>query len=111
MANTVRSVPAPCDDYIAVAVSQTDKPLTQSGSVSTSQGGDHLDRLVIQVATAAQAAVTIKDGVTTVYSFATSPGGGIGTYSVPLGIRSKTGVFTITTGSGVTVMAIGKFSP
>ena len=91
-------------DYETVAVSQTDQVMGTNGEV-----GDYLDSIVIQVATAATAAVTVKDNATTVFAFANSPGGGIGSYVIPLGIKSRSGAFKITTGAGSTVLAIGKF--
>ena len=91
-------------DYETVAVSQTDQVLGSTGEV-----GDYLERIVIQVATAATAAVTVKDGSTTILSFANSPGGGIGVYPIALQVKSKTGPFKVTTGAGATVLCVGKF--
>lgn len=92
-------------EYETVAVSQTDQALGATGAV-----GDYLKRVVLFVATAAQAAVTIKDGSTTIASFAASPGGGIGVYNIELGIRATGAGFKITTGSGVTAIAVGDFT-
>lgn len=91
-------------DYEVVAPSATDQVLGSTGEV-----GDFLDRLVIQVATAATAAVTLKDGGNTIFSFANSPGGGIGVYPVTFNVKAKAGPFKVTTGAGVTVLAVGKF--
>ena len=97
--------PAPLD-YQAVAASQTAKVLGVSGAI-----GDYISHLVIVVATAAQSAVTINDGGGSEISvFPASPGSGIGTYTVPLGLQSRSGSWQLTTGSGVTVIAVGKFS-
>lgn len=92
-------------DYETVATSQTDQAIGATGAA-----GDYLERVVIFVATAATAAVTIKDNSTTIASFANSPGGGIGVYTIPLGVRSKNGAFKITTGAGSTVIAVGRFT-
>lgn len=92
-------------EYKTVAASQTDQVLGATGAI-----GDYLDRVNIFVATAATAAVTIKDGATTIASFANSPGGGIGVYSVPFGIRAVGAGFSITTGAGSSVIAIGDFT-
>jgi hypothetical protein len=75
----------------------------------TGEKGDYLERLVLLVATAATAAVTLKDGATTILSFANSPGNGIGVYIIPLGIKSASGPFKVTTGAGVSVIAVGNF--
>ena len=91
-------------DYETVAASQSDQVLGSTGEV-----GDYLERIVIQVATAATAAVTVKDGSTTIFSFANSPGSGIGVYPVSLQVKSKTGPFKVTTGAGSTVLCVGKF--
>lgn len=92
-------------EYEAVAVSQTDQVLGATGAA-----GDYLDHVVLFVATAAQAAVTIKDGTTVIASFPTSPGGGIGVYDIAIRARSASGAWKITTGSGVTALAVGDFT-
>lgn len=92
-------------EYETVAVSQTDQVMGATGAI-----GDYLDRVVLFVATAAQAAVTIKDGATTICAIPASPGGGIGIYTIQLGIRAVGAGFSITTGSGVTAIAIGDFT-
>ncbi len=42
--------------------------------------------------------------------FPNSPGGGVGTYTIPLGLQSKTGAWQVTTGAGVAVIATGRFT-
>jgi hypothetical protein len=42
--------------------------------------------------------------------FPNSPGGGVGTYTIPLGLTSKDGPWFVTTGAGVSVIAIGVFN-
>jgi len=93
-------------DYQAVAVSQTDKVLGTTGAV-----GDLLQRLVITVATAATGTVSIQDGAdTATLILPNSPGGGVGVYMVELGIASRTGAWSVTTGAGATVVAVGLFT-
>lgn len=93
-------------DYETVAASQTDQVLGPVGAA-----GDVLERLIITVATAATAAVSIKDGTGNAISIMpNSPGGGIGVYSVPIGARSTGGAWKVTTGAGSTVLAVGKFT-
>ena len=92
-------------EYETVAASQTDQVIGATGAT-----GDYLERIIIQVSTAATAAVTVKDNATTIFTFANSPGGGIGTYVIPLGIRSVSGAWKITTGAGSAVLAIGDFT-
>lgn len=91
--------------YETVAASQTAQVLGTAGAA-----GDYLDHLVLVVSTAATAAVSILDGATSIAVFPNSPGGGIGTYTIPLGIASVGGPWKVTTGAGVAVIAVGLFS-
>lgn len=94
-------------DYETVAAGQADQALGVTGAV-----GDFLHRLIIVVATAATAQVQIKDGSgSAITVFPNSPGGGIGTYSVEMNIVSTGGAWKVTTGAGVSVIAVGRFSP
>lgn len=93
-------------DYETVAVSQSDQVLGPVGAA-----GDILERLIITVATAATAAVSIKDGSGSAISILpNSPGGGIGVYVVDIGARSTGGAWKVTTGAGSTVLAVGRFT-
>lgn len=91
--------------YETVAASQTAQILGGVGAA-----GDFLDTLTIVVATAATAAVSILDGTTSISVFPNSPGGGIGTYCLPVRLRSMTGPWKVTTGAGVSVIATGSFT-
>jgi hypothetical protein len=93
-------------DYQAVPASQTDLVLGTTGAI-----GDLLQRLVIVVATAANSSVEIQDGADSAISILPDAvGEGIGSYVVELGIASRTGAWSVTTDSGVTVVAIGLFT-
>lgn len=93
--------------YVEIAASQTNAILGTSGNASP---GDILIRLVIVVATAATGTVTISDGGGSAISIMpASPGGGVGVYPVTLDMVSKRGQWTITTGAGCTVVAVGIF--
>src|SRR3990167_2155662 len=93
-------------DYQAEAASQTDKVLGTTGAI-----GDLLQRLVISVATAASGTETIQGGAdTATLIMPNSPGGGVGVYMVELGIASRTGAWSVTTGAGSTVLAAGLFT-
>lgn len=100
----ISTIPAAVS-YETVAASQTDQALGATGA-----GGDLLLRLVIVVATAATAAVSIKDGSTSIAVFPSLPGGGIGTYVIHLGLKSISGAWSVTTGAGVSVIAVGNFT-
>lgn len=94
-------------DYETVAASQTDQMLGAIGAV-----GDILERLIVSVATAATSTVSIKDGngAAIVIAAANTP---IGVYSIDIGARcinATTPGWKVTTGAGVTVLAVGKFT-
>lgn len=92
--------------YETVAAGQTAQALGATGAV-----GDRLKSLVCVVATAATAQVQIKDGGDSAITvFPNSPGGGVGTYTVELGLLSRTGAWQVTTGAGVSVIATGDFT-
>lgn len=94
-------------DYRSVAASQTDSLLGTSG-----RKGDILERLIINVNTAATSTVSIKDGSGSAISVmsATTP---VGTYSIEIGARctdATTPGWRVTTGAGVSVIAVGQFT-
>jgi hypothetical protein len=96
------------EEYLTVAISQTD--FTLNGGSGGAQG-DYITRLVCSVATAATGNVSIKDGGgSSIAILPASPGGGVGVYVVDLGITSIAGAWKVTTGAGVTVLAIGEFT-
>jgi hypothetical protein len=75
------------------------------------QAGDYLDRLIITVGTAATAATSITDGGGTVVPIMpNSPGDGIGVYVVEVKAHSRLGSWSVTTGAGSTVVAVGNFT-
>lgn len=96
-------------DYETVAVSQSDQILGVTGAV-----GDWLQRIIITVATAATAAVSIKDGNGSAISILpNTPGGGVGVYVVELGLKAvnaTTPGWKVTTGAGSTVVGVGDFT-
>jgi hypothetical protein len=92
--------------YETVAAGQTDQALGANGAL-----GDYIERLVITVGTAATAAVSIKDGAgSAIPIMPNSPGGGVGVYVVDIGACSADGAWSVTTGAGSTVVAVGMFS-
>ena len=93
-------------DYETVAASQSDQALGAAGAA-----GDWLQRLIIVVATAATAQVQIKDGSgSAITVFPNSPGGGVGTYTIEVGVKSVSGAWKVTTGAGSSVIAVGDFT-
>lgn len=100
-------VSIPPGDYTTIAAGQTDSALGGLGGAV----GDYLYELILVVATAATAAVSVKDGGgSSISVFPNSPGGGIGTYRVPGLGASTVGAWTVTTGAGVSVIARGRFT-
>ena len=92
--------------YETVAASQTDQVLGGTGAA-----GDYLEKLILVVTTALTAAVSIKDGAgSAIAVFPNSPGGGVGTYVVPMDILSTSGAWSVTTGAGVAGIAVGRFT-
>lgn len=92
--------------YETVAASQTDQVLGPTGAI-----GDWLESLLVVVATAATAQVQIKDGGgTAITVMPNSPGGGIGSYYLPIRAYSAAGAWKVTTGAGSSVIATGNFT-
>lgn len=99
-------MPVAGNQYEQVAAGQADQVLGGDGAA-----GDYLSHLVLVVDTAATAAVSIKDGAgAAIPVFPNSPGGGVGTYHVKLGLTSLDGAWKVTTGAGVAAIAVGQFT-
>ena len=93
-------------DYETVAASSTDQVLGATGAV-----GDYLGRLVCVVTTVLTSTVSIKDGSgSSISILPANVTPGIGTYVLDLGIKSIAGAWSVTTGAGVSVVAIGAFT-
>ena len=91
--------------YETVAASQTAQVLGASGAA-----GDYLHRLIVTVNTAATSTVTLTDGVTAIPVVPANVGGGVGVLDIELNMASLTSGWKVTTGAGVTVVAVGLFS-
>ena len=92
------------EDYETVVAGATDQVLGTAGAK-----GDFLGRLVITAATAATATVSIKDGGGAAIPVCPALAAA-GVFAVELGMRSTAGAWSVTTGAGATVVAIGKFT-
>lgn len=96
-------------EYETVAASATDQALGATGAT-----GDYLASVLIIPATAAAGAVSIKDGAGSAISI--FAGGGttalptLAPIFVPLGIYSLAGAWKVTTGTNVSVIAVGNFT-
>lgn len=88
--------------YKTVAASATDQVLGR-------RAGDYLSHIVIQPVTTGAGAVTVKDGSTTIFLFTSGTLADLSPKTVALGVESF-GPLTISTGTNVTVLAVGRFS-
>lgn len=93
------------EQYETVAASQSDQALGATGGI-----GDVLKRLICVVDTNdATSALSIKDGSGSAISII--PGSApIGVHVVELDLQSVAGAWSVTTGAGVTAIAIGRFT-
>ena len=89
--------------YETVAASQTAQVLGGSGAT-----GDTIIRLIVTVNTAATSTVTILDNATSIAIMPATTA--VCVYSIDLGVQSVSGPWKVTTGAGVTVVAVGNFS-
>ena len=95
-------------EYETVAASQSDQALGATGGA-----GDLLESLLIVPASTSPGAVQIKDGsgtAITVFSGGEDSVSTLHPFPVPLGIRSSSGAWKVTTGANVSVVAAGNFS-
>jgi hypothetical protein len=99
--------------YSKVAAGQTTAQISVSGDRIV--GRDYLDRVIITAAsTAAPGAVTVLDGTTSllVHTFAADEGMPGTVMSIDVGVFAQsTKGFNITTGTSVSVVAVGIFGP
>jgi hypothetical protein len=89
--------------YETVAASQTAQVLGGTGAV-----GDYLHRIVVTVTTTGTSTLSVLDNSTTVLTMAANTP--VGVYSLEINAASASGPWKITTGAGVTVMAVGFFT-
>lgn len=89
--------------YETVAASQTAQVLGGAGAA-----GDYLHRLIVTVNTAATSTVTIIDGATSIPIVPANVS--VGVLSIELDMASISSGWKVTTGAGVTVVGVGKFS-
>jgi len=81
-----------------------------AGALVARAAGDYLHRVVVTVNTAASSLVQIKDGSHTHTLVPNAIGSGIGCYPIELNMISSGAGWTIITGAGSEVEAVGIFS-
>jgi hypothetical protein len=107
--STVSITDISAGEYETVAASQTDQALGATGAT-----GDYLAGVLIVPGTTAAGAVSIKDGSGSAISI--FAGGGTTAltalipFFVPLGIKSTSGAWKVTTGTNVTAIGVGNFT-
>lgn len=95
-------------DYETVAASQTAQAIGATGAA-----GDYLSHVIVSPATAGCGVCTILDNATEIAAF---PGGGTTALSnlipfvIPIGMKSTSGAWKITTGANIKCVAVGKFT-
>lgn len=95
-------------DYETVAASQTDQVCGASGAT-----GDYLGGVLVVPASTSPGNVLIQDGsntAITVFAGGASSVSNLVPFFVPIGAVSAAGAWSITTGSNVSAIAVGKFS-
>jgi len=93
-------------DYELIAASQTDQVCGPVGAK-----GDVLERLIIVPETTAAGTVAIQDGSDTAINvFVAGTLSDLHPIIVYLGARSATGAWSITTGTAVHAIAVGRFT-
>lgn len=95
------------DKYETVAASATAQILGSTGAT-----GDYISGLLVIPATTSPGAVTLLDNATSISVFAggTSSVSNLVPFFVPLGIKSVSGAWKVTTGANVSVIGIGSFT-
>ena len=95
-------------EYETVAASQTGQALGAAGAVD-----DYIAGILVIPAVVACGLVTLLDNATSIPVFVgggTTPLVDAKPFWIPLGIRSVSGAWKITTGANVSVIAVGNFS-
>lgn len=95
-------------EYETVAASQTDQAMGATGAA-----GDFLYSVLIIPATTSPGNIQIKDGsgtAITVFAGGATSVADLKPFSIPLGIKSTSGAWQITTGANVSAIGIGDFT-
>ena len=91
--------------YETVAASATDQALGATGDA-----GDYLSHIVIQPATTGAGTVTVKDGTTVIFTLTAGTLADLSPKIVPFGAKAQNGSWKVTTGTNVSVLAVGDFT-
>lgn len=93
--------------YETVAASQTGQVLGAAGAT-----GDYLMGLLVTPTSTSPGAIAILDGATSITVFAggASSVSNLVPFFIPIGANSASGVWSVTTGAALSVMALGSFT-
>jgi len=95
-------------EYETVAASQTDQVLGSAGGVNYFLAG-----LLVIPATTSPGPISVKDGDGEAITLFTGGAGSVSNlvpFYIPLGVRSRTGAWEVTTGANLSVVAMGNFT-
>jgi hypothetical protein len=95
--------------YIAEPASTSITALSGGGGGAT---GDYLSHCTVIPTTVSPGVFTITDNATAIYSF---PGGAsslsnLVPFTIPVGAKSSSGAWKVTTGAGLSIVCVGKFT-
>lgn len=95
------------DEYETVAASQTAQVLGPTGAL-----GDYIAGILVIPATTSPGAITLLDNATsiTVFTGGASSVSNLVPFFIPLGMRSVSGAWKLTTGANVSCIAVGNFT-
>lgn len=93
--------------YETVAASQTAQVIGATGAI-----GDRITGLLVVPATTSPGAVTLLDNATsiTVFTGGATSVADLKPFWIPLGMKSVSGAWKVTTGANVSVIAVGTFT-
>ncbi len=91
--------------YETVEAGQSLQMLGNAGAA-----GDYLHSLIVTVNTALTSGVTITDGAVNIALVPANVATGVGVIVLPMNIASLTSGWKVTTGAGVSVVAVGLFT-
>lgn len=94
-------------EYETVAASQTAQALGATGGT-----GDFISHVLVIPATTAPGVVTLLDNATSIPIFVGGSGSvsNLAPFAIPLGMKSVSGAWKITTGANVSVIGVGDFT-
>jgi len=97
----------PGSDYEKVAASQTGQALGATGAT-----GDLINGILVIPASTSPGPITLLDGATAILVFTggTTSVSNLVPFLIPLGLRSISGAWSLTTGANVSCVAIGDFT-